>query len=142
MSREETTMGDQSAKHGPHIDDEIRHETEGLQRASRPTHAEEWKETEPVEDDKDRDPTSAGLANREGTPPGMSPDDVEERSEVARFLAGFHEPMRPAALAERAAENGAPEEVVGALRSLPDHEYTRVAEVSEALGTGNETRRA
>jgi hypothetical protein len=71
----------------------------------------------------------------------MSPDDVGERSEVARFLAGFHEPMRPAALAERAAENGAPDEIVGALRSLPDREYTRVAEVSEALGTGNETRR-
>jgi Protein of unknown function (DUF2795) len=132
---------DQSSKHGPHIDDEIRHETEGLQRASRPTHAEEWKETEPVEDDRARDTTSANLADREGTPPGMTPRDVEERSEVARYLAGFNEPMGPAALADRAAENGAPDEIVQTLRRLPDREYTRVAEVAEALGLGNETRR-
>ncbi|GAA0359113.1 DUF2795 domain-containing protein [Actinoallomurus spadix] len=135
-------MGDQSAKHGPHIDDEMRHETEGLQRAGRPTHAEEWKETEPVVDDRGRDATSANLAGREGTPAGMSPDDVERRSDMARYLAGFHEPMRPAALADRAAGNGAPDDVVRDLRKLPDQEYTRVAEVSEALGLGNETRRA
>ncbi|MEV5750036.1 DUF2795 domain-containing protein [Actinoallomurus sp. NPDC052308] len=134
-------MGDQSAKHGPHIDDQLRHETEGLERAARPTRVEEWKEPEPVEDDRDRDPTSANLADREGTPPGMSPDDVERRSDIARYLAGFHEPMRPAALADRAARNGAPDDVVRDLRNLPDQEYTRVAEVSEALGLGNETRR-
>lgn len=134
-------MGDQSAKHGPHIDEELRHETEGLERAARPTRAEEWKEPEPVEDDRDRDPTSAGLADREGTPPGMSPDDVELRSALARYLAGFHEPMRPRALAERAARNGAPDDIVGALRNLPNREYTRVAEVAEELGLGHETRR-
>jgi hypothetical protein len=134
-------MGDQSAKHGPHIDEQLRHDTEGLERAARPTRAEEWKEPEPVEDDRDRDPTSAGLADLEGTPPGMSPEDVERRSEIARYLAGFHDPMRPAALAERAAANGAPDEIVAELRSLPDREYTRVAEVSEALGLGQETRR-
>jgi hypothetical protein len=135
-------MRDQSAKHGPHIDDEMRHETEGLARASRPTHAEEWKETEPVEDDRDRDPTSADIPMREGSPPGMSPDDVEERSNLARYLAGFREPMRPEALARRAAQNGAPDDITDALRGLPDREYTRVAEVAEALGFGNETRRA
>lgn len=134
-------MREQSAKHGPHVDEELRHDTEGLERAARPTRAEEWKEPEPVEDDRDRDPTSAGLANREGTPPGMSPDDVELRSALARYLAGFHEPLHPRRLAERAARNGAPDDIVEALRNLPDRAYTRVAEVSEALGLGHETRR-
>lgn len=134
-------MGDQRAKYGAHLDDEIRHETEGLERASHPTHVEEWKEPEPVEDDRDRDPTSAGIPLREGTPPGMTPRDVEERSEVARYLAGLRKPTRPAELAQRAAESGAPDNVVNALRNLPDQEYSRITEVAEALGLSNETRR-
>lgn len=134
-------MGDQSNQHGPHIDDELRHETEGMQRAGRPTHAEEFKETEPVETDDDRDPTSAGMAEREGTPPGMNPHDVEARSTVARYLAGLRYPAHPDALAGRAAEQGAPDEIVTSLRRLPDRAYARVAEVSDALGYGNETRR-
>lgn len=133
-------MADQSGKHGPHLDDELRHETEGMRRATRPTHAEEWKEPEPVEDDQDRDPTSVGMAGQEGTPPGMGPDDVEGRSTVARYLAGVGYPARPHALADRAAEQGAPDGVVTALRNLPNRDYTRVAEVAEALGYANETR--
>lgn len=134
-------MGDQSDKHGPHIDDELRHETQGMRRANRPTHAEEWKETEPVETDDDRDPTSAGIVEQEGTPPGMSVTDVEGRSTVARYLAGVRYPAHPDALAERAAGQGAPDEIVTAPRRLPDRDYTRVAEVSDALGFGNETQR-
>ncbi len=40
-----------SAKHGPHLDDEMKKETKAMVRAGRPTRAEEWRDPEPVEDE-------------------------------------------------------------------------------------------
>ncbi|MCW2944169.1 MAG: hypothetical protein JWR24_886 [Actinoallomurus sp.] len=134
-------MGDKSDKHGPRLDDEMRHETEGLVRGGGPTHAEEWKETEPVQTDAGRDPTSVRNARSEGTPPGMTPRDVENRSALAQVLAGARFPATPEVLAEHAAGQGAPDAVVTALRELPERTYANVADVSDALGYGHETRR-
>ena len=36
-----------STKHSPREDDELKHELEGMMRAGRSTHAEEWKDPEP-----------------------------------------------------------------------------------------------
>ncbi|MGN6243781.1 MAG: hypothetical protein ACTHQ3_08910 [Motilibacteraceae bacterium] len=36
-----------SDKHSARVDDQLEHELEGMQRAGRSTHAEEWKDPEP-----------------------------------------------------------------------------------------------
>jgi hypothetical protein len=134
-------MGDKSDKNGPRLDEELKHETEGLIRGGGPTHAEDFTDPEPVETDTGRDPTSARGSVVQGTPPGMTPRDVEDRSAFARVLAGAAYPATPRELAEHAAEEGAPDVAVAALEDLPDRRYERFADVVEALGYGHETRR-
>jgi hypothetical protein len=134
-------MADNSAKHGARLDDQLRHETEGLVRGNGPTHAEQGNDPEPVETDAGRDPTAAGTARRAGTPPGMSTTDVENRSAFAKILAGLRYPATPERLSAHVADEGAPEVAIRALADLPEREYTGLPEVMDALGYGHETER-
>ncbi|TDD96052.1 DUF2795 domain-containing protein [Actinomadura rubrisoli] len=134
-------MPDKSDKHGPRLDDEIGHETEGMVRGGHSTHAEEFKETEPYSGDAAWDPTAPGGDPREGSPPGMSARDVEGRSALARLLTGVRYPARPDELVAHASGEGAPDEAVGALETLPDRDYENLADVAEELGYGRESRR-
>jgi len=71
-----------SDKHSPLRDDQLKHETEGLVRASRTTHAEEWKDPEPSgEDQPDADRAPSGTLHG-GVPAGMTEEDVEDRKSV------------------------------------------------------------
>ena len=36
--------------HGPQVDDQMKHETQGLVQGNHPTRAEDWRETETVDD--------------------------------------------------------------------------------------------
>ncbi|WP_433478902.1 DUF2795 domain-containing protein [Spirillospora sp. CA-142024] len=134
-------MPDKSDKHGPKLDEEIGRETQGMVRGGHPTHAEEFKETEPFSDDHPADPTAPAAGEREGSPPGMSAQDVEGRSALARMLTGVRYPARPNELVRHAAEGGAPDAAVEQLRTLPRREYENVADVAEELGYGREERR-
>ncbi|QXJ20157.1 DUF2795 domain-containing protein [Actinomadura graeca] len=134
-------MPDKSDKHGPKVDDEIARETEGMVRGGHPTHAEEFKETEPYSDDAPWEPAASGGDPREGTPPGMTARDVEGRSALARTLTGVRYPARPGDLVHHAADGGASDDAIGALETLPDREYENVADVAEELGYGREERR-
>jgi hypothetical protein len=134
-------MRHKSNKHGPRLDDELKHETEGLVRGDGPTHAEGFKEPEPVETDTGRDPTSAGTARRGGAPAGMTPRDVEDRSALARVLAGVDYPATPRTLAKHALDLGAPEVAVTALEELPERPYADFADVMKELDHGHEERR-
>lgn len=74
-----------------------------------------------------------------GTPQGISPQGVEERSELARWISGAGVfPADRAALLARAEEQNAPDSVTGAVRSLPERTFTNLAEVAETLGYGKE----
>lgn len=43
-----------SDKHGPGTDDELKQETEAIERSGRPAHTEEWRQPEgPADDDPD-----------------------------------------------------------------------------------------
>lgn len=134
-------MPDKSDKHGAKLDEEIGRETQGMVRGGHPTHAEEFKETEPFSDGYPADPTTPAAGEREGSPPGMSARDVEARSALARMLSGVRYPARPNELVRHAAEGGAPDEAVERLRTLPKREYENVAAVAEELGYGREERR-
>jgi hypothetical protein len=134
-------VAEKTGKHGPRLDDQMKHETEGLVRGGGPTHAEQWRETEPVETDSGRDPTALGTGRPGGAPPGMTPRDVEDRSAVARVLAGVRYPVPPRSLAEHAARQGAPDVTVTALEHLPERPYASLAAVTDELGYGHENRR-
>lgn len=134
-------MPDKSDKHGSKLDEEIERETRGMVSGGHPTHAEEFKETEPFTNADPADPLDPAVPDREGSPPGMSARDVEGRSALARMLTGVRYPARPNELVRHAAEGGASDETVEALRTLPRREYENVADVAEQLGYGREERR-
>ncbi|WP_019634385.1 DUF2795 domain-containing protein [Actinomadura atramentaria] len=134
----------QTGKHGPHLDDELERETRGMVNGGHSTHAEEWKETEPVSDDpvwhpgERPDPMQPRDPLR-GSPPGMTAGDVDGRSALARMLTGVRYPARPDDLAAhlRAGES---DEAAEFLRDLPDRPYENLADVAEELGYGREER--
>ena len=47
--------------HGPHMDDQLRHETEGLVNGVGDTHVEPFRQTEPLPDDTDDPDTERAL---------------------------------------------------------------------------------
>ena len=125
-----------SDKHGPMLDEALKHETEGLVRSGHTTHAEEWKDPEPAGEDQPGETAFVG-----GTPEGVDADDIEGRSELARYLNPSCFPAVSAVLLEAAATNGAPEAVLNQLRALPSgREFVNVAEVWQSLGGGIEVR--
>jgi hypothetical protein len=131
-----------SDKHGPRLDDTLAAETEGLQRAGRQTHAEEWRQPEPSgedEPDVDRDPAGTLIG---AAPPGMRPEDVEQRAELASYLGKAVYPAVREMLIDRAIEAEAPDAVVALLKRLPSgREFTNINDVWQTLGGQVETKR-
>ncbi len=132
-----------SDKHGRRLDEALKSETDGMMRAGRDTHAEEWKSAEPSgEDEPDVDRSPHGTLTG-GVPPGMTPDDVEGRAELATYVHRSVFPCDRDTLIEDATANSAPARVLDELRRLPDGDrhYTNVGDVWAALGHGVETQR-
>jgi hypothetical protein len=83
--------------------------------------------------------TSHTPGHEPGTPRGISPEGVEARSDLARWISGAGVfPADRATLLARAKEQNAPDSVTGALRSLPERTFTNMADVAETLGYGKE----
>ncbi|MDF5758696.1 DUF2795 domain-containing protein [Spongiactinospora sp. TRM90649] len=133
-----------SAKHGPRLDDQQKHESEGIVRGGGATHAEEWKEPEPTERPGERDlaPPRRPPDHEPGTAAGISPADVERRSNLAKWLSGARFPADRRALLAHAERSGAPDAVLKAVADLPEMQYANVSEVAQALGLGVEARRS
>ena len=129
-----------STKHSPREDDELKHELEGMMRAGRSTHAEEWKDPEPTaEGDPDVDTSPADTLTG-GVPVGMTPDAVVARAELARWLDRADFPSTGAGLVEAARDHRAPDAVADELSRLPaDEVYERIGDVVRALGYPTET---
>jgi hypothetical protein len=133
----------QSGPVGPREDEELKHETQGLEQGGHSTHAEEWKDPEPAgEDQPTGDEHVVPEWLEQGTPPGMDPADVEQRSDVARFLDATAFPGRRDDLVAAAERNQAPVAVVELLRRLPsDETFENTQDVARAAGLGTEERR-
>jgi len=129
-----------STKHGPRLDEQMEHEVEGMLRAERSTRAEEWRDPEPsAEGDPDVDADPAGTLVG-GTPVGMTPDAVEARAELARWLDRADFPATGPELVEAARDHRAPDAVAAELAKLPAGEsYERIGDVVRALGYPTET---
>jgi hypothetical protein len=122
-------------RHGPALDDELSRETEGMVRGTGSTHAEEWKEPEPTGE--------VPMEGREpGSPPGMEPDDVDTRSEVAKALAPLTFPVTTAQILDRFDQAGVRESIMAAVRRLPSNgSYDSLNDVVRALGIPTERHR-
>jgi hypothetical protein len=99
------------------------HEVEGYIRAGRDTRAEEWRSPEPPSDDVE-ELTEAGGARRAGLPPGgwaagMSPQDVEERSELARWLGRAVFPAGRDEVIDHLRAQHAPDAVIDSVLGAP-----------------------
>ena len=125
-----------SDKVSPREDEQRKHETQGLVRSGHGTHAEEWKDPEPVGEDQ----PSMTLVG--GTPEGMAPDDVEGRSELAGYLGKDCYPLVREQVLDLVIDNHAPQRVVDLVRRLPSgREFVNVNEIWTALGGNVESSR-
>jgi hypothetical protein len=132
-----------SSKHSARVDDEMTHEVEGMMTAERPTRAEEWKEAEPAgEDQADPGRFDKPADRRPGTPPGMTSQDVELRSDLAAALPRSLFPADESALLAHLVDDNAPDRLRQLIRQLPTGtQYRNVGEVAEALGLHQEEQR-
>lgn len=124
-----------SDKHNPRIDGQLDHDSAAITHgAPVPGRARE--------DLRQEDPgevyaADAGL--QPGVPPGMTPDDVLLRSELARSLRPNAFPADRDQLLEVARAEQASEGLIAALRQLPGGQrYRVVEEVVGALGEHGE----
>jgi hypothetical protein len=116
------------------VDDALKHEIESLLRGE-PTEArsEEFREQEgPADGEPTPDARIRGGAEIPGV--GLSLDDLNGRTELARYLEHRKFPARPDELAAHARERHAPDTVVAQLQQAPDRMYETVSEVWAALG--------
>src|SRR4051794_23482771 len=127
-----------SDKHGARHDEAMAKEVEGLVRAGRSTHAQEWKDPEPSGEDQPQADRAPNQDLMGATPEGMTHDDVEGRSELAVALGRSAFPGDRAALLQAAQEASATGRVLSRLEELPEgQEYRNVDEVWTALGGGH-----
>lgn len=128
-----------SPKHGPHLGDEHTR-PQGIARGSGTA---DWTQSEPVlapPADAIDDGTPPA-ARRPAPSPGITPADVERRSNLAKWLSDARFPADRRALLTHAVTKAAPEAVLQAVRTLPDERFHNVGEVATALGLGAATRR-
>ena len=132
-----------SDKHSPRVDEQLAHEVDGMMRAERPTHAEEWKEPEPAGEDQP-DPGLLGEPEerRPGAPVGMTADDVQLRADLAAHLTRAAFPTDESGLLGHLVDGNAPDRLRDLVRRLPSGRvYQSVGEVWTALGYPEEEHR-
>lgn len=119
-----------NTKHGPVHDEELAHETEGLVRGqAQRTHAEEWREPEPVEDavPPSRRSSDDAAAERD--------EEIDERNALARVTTRDFFPASRDELLTRLAGSDVPQSLLDKVAALPDGDrYSSTHEVMEALG--------
>jgi Protein of unknown function (DUF2795) len=131
-----------NSKHGSRLDDEMQHEVRGLLQGGVDTRVEEWHDTEPPGEDQPAATRVPAGYERMGVPPGMTPEDVEQRSELGRFIHRSALPGDRDGLLAAAEEAQAPQWVVDRLASLPSGEqYETINQIWAALGGHNEEER-
>jgi len=103
--------------------------------------AEEWREPEPRGEDQPEVTWALGDNRPGGTPPGMTREDVERRSELGRYIAAALPASRDE-LIVAVQETYAPDHILHQVRELPETgTFQTVNEVWAALGHANESTR-
>lgn len=117
-------------------DEEAKKRLQGDLRSNRT----EFREMEPSDEDQPeaaRDP----LALRTGAAPdGMTPRDVELRSEIAQYLGRHLYPTGREEVLDALRAEHAPDRLLDLAARLPaDARYSNIQELSEGLGIGTES---
>ncbi len=123
-----------SVQHGARVDEEMAEEVAPLTHgAPLESRAREDLEAEPPGDGEPTPDALVGSGDAGG--PGLSHDDVELRSEIARHLRPHAFPATRDALVAVAEQEGASDAVVALLGTLPGGvEFAQVSDVWRALG--------
>lgn len=131
-----------SNKHGSRLDDQLADEVEGMVRAGRTTHAEEWADPEAPGDDQPEVDRAPDTELTGGVPEGLTPEEVALRSEVAATLRRSDFPAGRDQLLEKAVERYAPPRVLEELQRLPaEQTFANIGGMWVALGHGHEEHR-
>jgi hypothetical protein len=124
-----------SDKHGPRLDEELKHDTSSLvhgspveSRAAEAREQEGPADGEPTPDALISDPWPAP------NPDALSHDEIEARAELARHLQPSIFPADKATISASARAMGASDELLGRLSQLPDGTFDHLEAVWEALG--------
>ena len=124
--------------HSPVLDDELAAETRHITPGTTSRDGG-WRDPEiPLEGETGG---QAASPLRSSAPIGMTPDDVEGRFRMARWLETGKFPATAQQIRDMAMDADAPDVVQFELSRLPDGEYDTVTEVWKALGHGVETSR-
>jgi hypothetical protein len=133
-------MSQHTGPSGPEHDEQLKHETQGLIQGGRSSRAQEWRDPEPAGEDQPTGDVGIVPDDRRAVPAGMTPQDVLERSELARFLGRSTFPADRDRLIEVARGNQAPDHVISMLQRVDGgQEYVNLQAVAQAAGIGTET---
>jgi hypothetical protein len=123
-----------SDKHSAMVDEALKHDTASLSRGGpNEARSDEYREQEgPAEGEPTPDARIHGGGDIPGT--GLSLDDLNGRTDLARYLEHRQFPARPDELAAHARARQAPDGVVEQLERAPDQLYETVSELWAALG--------
>jgi hypothetical protein len=131
-----------NSKHGVKLDDQMAHEVRGLTQGGVDTRVDEALNAEPSGEDQPSVSLIPGGALTGGAPPGMTYEEVEQRSRLGRYIPMASLPGDRDRLIVGASELNAPDDVLAELARLPaGEEYQTVSEIWAALGHHNEERR-
>lgn len=132
-----------SDKHGPRLDEQLKHDTQSMVRGSPvEARAEEGREQEgPGEGDPTPDSRLRG-GRLQGDATWPTDDQLEARAELARHLEPSVFPADREELAASARRQHAPAWILESLTALPDGSFDTTEAVWEALGGSREANRA
>ena len=128
-------MPRESDKHGPRVDEQMKHDSEHLTTGAPTENREQFRVQEgATEDEPALDPGHHPLLD-EAPGIGLAEDQVERRSRLARHIEGSIFPAGRDELLASAERTNAPDEVVVDLRKLPpDLTFETLEAVWEAIG--------
>jgi hypothetical protein len=121
----------------------MKHEVRGIVQGNADSRSAEFLDPEPsAEDEPNVSLLPHGGYERAGAPIGMTPEEVEQRSRLGRFIPMKSLPGDRAGLIAGARDLDAPDDIIGQLSALPEGErYETVSQIWQALGHHNEERR-
>jgi hypothetical protein len=132
----------QSDRRSPLRDEDLERQGRDSHQQGHSTYGDEWESPGVDLIPEDPDAPQPLPPERTGTPDGMTVEDVEQRTEIARALGREAFPADRVRLVEVATSHRAPDWVLERLRSLPqDVEFQNVQEIARTLGLGVETHR-
>ena len=127
---------ERETKRNPRLDDQLKKEAGSIPGEGAVEGREEYRR---IEGPTDEDLVEAEAA-RVQPGEGLSQDEVELRSDIARFLQPSVFPAGADELIKSAEEQHAPDAILSLLKRLPDGEFENVQAVWEALGGDVEER--